>query len=549
MNTLRSFISLAKPYWGNTSHWFSWLLLISVLGFNLAIIGISVLINQWNKVFYDALIAFESQKILPLLFTYLSYMALIVLCIVCGNWLKKLLIIKWREHLSASLSALWLERNRFYRVSFYHDVDNPDQRIAEDVFLMVDKSVNLLKSFVFNLAKLLSFIGILWEISGTQSFMLFGIDIIIKGYLVWIALGYTLVCSFLTHFIGEKLQGLNVEKQKVEANYRGALLRLSDNAEQIAFLKGNEAEQKRLNERFGAIIRNWYALMHREFKLESFSAAYLRITLLIPLFASLPLYLNRTITFGGVMQANSAFYSVQDGFAWFMDSYKQLMEFSATVQRLFTFVNALETIPAEISIQKNSDDTFTCKALSIYSPQNERLFNPIDFSVFSNEWLHISGKSGVGKSTLFRTFAGMWPYNQGQWTFPKGEALFLPQKAYLPKESLKALIAYPHLPTQDDAQFIRILQLVGLEKLNDRLHVISEYSHVLSGGEQQRLSFARVFYMQPRILFLDEATSALDADAAYALLVLLKKELPQTMVIGIFHQSDVVSLFDKKVEL
>ncbi|ASP17472.1 hypothetical protein CGZ77_06765 [Neisseria sp. KEM232] len=347
MKTLRRFLALAAPFWLRQNPWYNWLLLAAVVGFSLVIVRVGVLITDWNKTFYDALAAFDGRAMPALILEYLVYITLVTAFVACGNWLRKVLLFRWREHLTGQFQTDWLGGHKHYRLQLTGEPDNPDQRIAEDIALLSEKSIDLFKYFIMNAAKLGAFIEILWQLSGVQTFVLFGHSITVKGYLVWIALAYSAACTLITHLIGRKLQPLNIERQHREADYRATLLRVRDHAEQIALYHGENAEQSRLNARFAAVKNNWLSLIRREFYLESFSAAYLRLSMFIPIIATLPMYLAHSMSFGDMMKARSALSNVQDGFGWFMDYYKRIIEWAAVVERLAHFQAALEQVPAD----------------------------------------------------------------------------------------------------------------------------------------------------------------------------------------------------------
>ncbi len=624
MKTLRRFLALAAPFWLRQNPWYNWLLLAAVVGFSLAIVRVGVLITDWNKTFYDALAAFDGRVMPALILEYLVYITLVTAFVACGNWLRKVLLFRWREHLTGQFQTDWLGGHKHYRLQLAGEPDNPDQRIAEDIALLSEKSIDLFKYFIMNAAKLGAFIEILWQLSGVQTFVLFGHSITVKGYLVWIALAYSAACTLITHLIGRKLQPLNIERQHREADYRATLLRVRDHAEQIALYHGENAEQGRLNARFAAVKNNWRSLIRREFYLESFSAAYLRLSMFIPIIATLPMYLAHSMSFGDMMKARSAFSNVQDGFGWFMDYYKRIIEWAAVVERLAHFQAALDQVPAdsrqpETSIpspacggelgwgetadtsanivsnettpppqpspaqaqgreqvadsitsspkaqrqpENLSDDLpaanpkqpetlLTIRALNLHTAEGRPLLHHLNLNAAAPEWLLLDGRSGIGKTTLMRTLAGLWPYYAGRFSIQGARSLFLPQRPYLPQDTLANLVRYPAPPEgsrQDDA-VAAALEKVGLGRLKECLHSEEDWHKTLSGGEQQRISLARALIARPEILFLDEATNQLDDDSATALLRLLKSELPDTLVIGISHQPPVKALFDRREDL
>ena len=559
MKTLKHFFKILRPHWFGKGAAKLWALLLLALGFSLAIIKISVLMNAWDKRFYDALSELKGELIPALVGEFLLYTALIVLFIVCGSWLRKLLVIVWRERLSAMMERKWLHNANFYRTSLdgnfsarggsnlekpgdvnldenlneraecsaaeadsaalHRDakgleilpsaaeqnaagqsgasenkissktradreisktiakLDNPDQRIAEDSLLLVQKSVDLVKSLVYNLAKLIAFVAILWQVSKVLKFEIFGMHFEIEGFLLYVALLYTLLCSLITHLIGRRLRGLNFAKQRAEADYRSDLLLVRENAEAVAFMRGEDAERGRFRASFGEIIRNWRSIMNTEFRLECFSASYLKITNLIPIFACLPLYLSRAMSFGDMMQARSAFYSVQDGFAWFMDYYKQIMEWAASVQRIYEFISRMDGESANLCtcVKQSDENSARCEGLSVFTPAGEPLIEDLRLELAPAQFIMLRGKSGAGKSRALRYAAGLWRYGRGEISLPRTGVMFIPQKPYLAPLSLKELISYPQLPRADDAEFLEILRRVGLEKFARMLNSRADY--------------------------------------------------------------------------
>ena len=504
---------------------------------SLGVTKIAVLMNEWEKRFYDALSAFNKSLILPLIGEFLLYTLFIVVFIVCGSYLKKFLIISWRESLSSKLEDLWLKNSKFYKVTLIDtNFDNPDQRIAEDSLLFVQNSVNLVKSFVYNIANLVAFVFILWQASKILKVDFGEMHLEISGFLVYIAIIYTLICSLITHLIGRKLKPLNFDKQHLEANYRANLLILRENAETAAFLGGAKREKGRFRESFLKIVKNYKDIINTEFRLECFSASYLKVTNLIPIFASLPLYLAGTMSFGDMMQARTAFYKVQDGLAWFMDYYKQIMEFAASVERIYTFVSALNSTEENKVFGKNDD------------ANDEVLFKNLSFSLSPRRWLVLNAKSGAGKSTAFRYLANLWQYGNGEVKMPKDGVMFVPQKSYLTKSSLKELISYPNENALADSEIYKILDRVGLGKFKN-LDEVLDYAKIMSGGEKERLNFARVYLLKPKFLFLDEATSALDIASATEILTNLRSDFKELSVMMITHQSELFDLFDEVIKI
>lgn len=562
MKTLKKFFYLARPFWSGAHGRLQWLMLAVLIGFTLCSITISVWIAAWDKRFYDALAAFDGASMPSLIVEYLGYMAMIIGCIVCGDWLQKRLIFRWRTHLTEQFQTNWLEGHKHYRLRLTGEPDNPDQRIAEDIYLLADKSISLFRSFINNIAKFSAFVAVLWTLSGVQTFNIGGYSITIHGYLVWVALIYSIFSTVIAHLVGRKLKNLNIDRQHREADYRAALLRVRDHAEQIAFYNGGEAETGRLKQRYLRIRDNWRRLTNCEFRQETFWATYVRISIFIPILATLPMYLAKTMTFGDMMQTRTSFARVQDSFGWFTDSYRRLIEWAAVIERLSGFQTALEQAEHKSPVlQPHQADLphhrgkAVLQNLTIHTQTGIPLLSGISLEAHAPEWLLLEGKSGIGKSTLLRVLAGLWPYYQGTFSL-EGSRLFFPQRPYLPTDTLRQTVSYPYAACQDDHLIQTVLEQVGLNSPTGRLHTLTndldtpyEWHGILSGGEQQRLSLARALLHKPQILFLDEATNQLDDESALMLMQTLKQHLPDTLVIGISHQPKIQTLFDSSLNL
>ena len=559
MNILKKFSQLARPFWTGVHGRIQWLMLAVLIGFTLCSITISVWIAAWDKRFYDALAAFDGASMPALIVEYLGYMAMIIGCIVCGDWLQKRLIFRWRTHLTEQFQQNWLEGHKHYRLRLTGEPDNPDQRIAEDIYLLSDKSIGLFRSFINNIAKFSAFVAVLWTLSGVQTFNISGRDITIHGYLVWVALIYSVISTLIAHLVGRKLKNLNIDRQHREADYRAALLRVRDHAEQIAFYNGGEAETGRLKQRYLRIRDNWRRLTNCEFRQETFWATYVRISIFIPILATLPMYLAKTMTFGDMMQTRTSFARVQDSFGWFTDSYRRLIEWAAVVERLSGFQTALEQVehedrsaarpaPALTLNNHRQSGILALQNLTVHTQTGSPLLTDINLEAHAPEWVLLEGRSGIGKSTLLRALAGLWPYYKGSFALD-GSLLFLPQRPYLPADTLRHTVSYPYPACQDDRLIQTTLEQVGLDRLKNNLDEPYEWHGILSGGEQQRLSLVRALLHKPQILFLDEATNQLDGESALTLMQILKQNLPDTLVIGISHQPEIQALFGRKVNL
>ena len=549
MKTLRRFLRLIAPYWFTRHNRTAWVLLAADTACTLILILIGVWIVRWDKRFYDALHDMNGSILPALVVEYLGYLGLVVAWANAGEWLRKRLIIHWREQMSEQFQRDWLADHKHYRLQLSGEPDNPDQRIAEDIALLAEKSLELLRSFISKSVTLATYLTILYELSGEQTLPLGGYEFTIHGYLIWIALAYSALTTWLGHLVGNKLQTLNVERQHFEADYRATLLRIRDHSEQIALYRGAPAEQARLTQRFAQIKSNWRALIDREYWFGMFYASYVRISIFIPIFATLPMYLAKKLSFGDIMQTRAAFARVQDGFGWFLDVYKQLIVWAAVVERLARFQEALEQLPAT-KAPESGGDTLRAENLSLATADGRALISGLKLNARAPGWLLLDGASGIGKTTLLRTLAGIWPYYRGRITTPaSAPTLSLPQRPYLPHDTLRANLCYPARDGIDDATLIRALEHVGLAHLAGELDREDAWGNRLSGGEQQRLSLARALIARPQILYLDEATNQLDDTAASALIRTLQAALPDCLCLAISHQAAIKALFPQQLDL
>lgn len=539
-----------KAYWLNTHNKLSWLFASCLIGLGLGVVKINVLINEWSKKFWDTLTQVEKLtgneltaligNVYDLLQTYLIYIAIFVLCQVYRAWFRKLIIIRWRTHLTNQLMENWFDRRAYYRLALAGNVDNPDQRIQDDVNIFVARTLELTISFITNVTQLFAFLAVLWQLSGVQTFALFGREWTVHGYLVWVALLYSLFGSIFTQAIGKRLHALNFQQQKFEADFRASLLKKSENAEAIALYQGENVEKTQLKQLFTKISDNWRTLMNKERDLGFFVTAYDRFSSLLPVIVSIPLLLAKAITIGSLMQIRGAFSSVFNAFSWFVFAYSILPEWSATLKRLGEFRVATEAMSNKDKAQENSDNSLILKDLSLFTPDGTPILSNINLSFALGKWTHLQGKSGLGKSTLLRVIGGLWADYTGQVARPDGRHLLLPQRPYIGQGTLKELLSYPNPVTADDDHYLTVLDKVGLGEHKSALNHEHNFASQLSLGEQQRLAIGRAILARPDFLYLDESVSSLDKASATALFELLKAELPTATVIVVSHQDECV---------
>jgi vitamin B12/bleomycin/antimicrobial peptide transport system ATP-binding/permease protein len=379
----------------------------------------------------------------------------------------------------------------------------------------------------------------------------------IPGYMVWFALAYALVGTWLTHAIGRPLVRLNFEQQKFEANFRFALVRFRENAEGIALYHGEAGEMRHLTGRFSDVMRNWWEIMKRQKKLTWFRAGYNQAAIIFPFVVAAPQFFNKTIQLGGLMQTASAFNQVQDALSWFVNAYVQLAEWKATVDRLTSFRNATRQAhytaqhQAGVTVTSAEQADFTAENVHIALPSGTPLLAPVELTLPPRSSVLVTGPSGSGKSTLFRALAGIWPFGSGTVKQPAtARVLFLPQKPYLTIGTLRDQLTYPAQgDTFADSVLQQTLRDCGLPQLVDRLDEEQHWAQVLSGGEQQRVAFARALLHQPQWLFMDEATASLDEASEEHLYTLLHARLPDTSIISIGHRPTLAQFHKRRLKL
>jgi len=553
--TKRRFLSdlwrLTKPYWRSEERFKSGLLLAVIIGMSLGIVYLNVLFNEWNNLFYNSL----QEKNLDAFFSLFGRFTLLAVCFIIVAvyqiYLRQMLQIRWRRWLTERYAARWLEGRSYYRLRFENGItDNPDQRISEDIRGFVEQTLSLTLGFLEAVVSLVSFSFILWQLSGDIHVL----NIPIPGSMLWAAILYAGVGSLLTHYIGRPLIRLNFFQQRFEADFRYNLVRVRENAEAIALYGGEAQEAKGLAERFSSVVSNWWGIMRRQKRLTWFSAGYSQAAVIFPFLVAAPRYFSGAIPLGGLMQTVSAFAHVQNSLSWFIDAYTRLAEWKATVDRLTGFGAALEDLEVRHDEGLTRRDAPAGGSLALTEtrlalPDGRTLLDAASLTLPPGERLMLAGPAGCGKSTLFRSIGGLWPYCQGTLTMPANErVLFLPQRPYLPIATLAAAVAYPDAPERyGDARITAVLTDCGLGDFASRLNEERHWSQELSAGEQQRLAFARALLLAPRWLFLDEASSALDEASEKTLYQLLTSRLPETAILSIAHRPALTAFHSRIV--
>ena len=530
----RTFLSklwvLARPYWfaeerqsigwrGYTvtvkESWIARGLLAVIVLMTIFIVYMSKLINSWNARFFNALQDKNADAFWFELKYWVVLVALFIIAFVYRFWLQQLLTIRWRRWLSEVYFRDWLADRTYYRMELVSQgTDNPEQRIELDCANFTERTVTILLGLLLQVMTLITFASVLWALSGGFVLPIFG-GITIPGYMMWAAILYAVVGSLATYLIGRPLVQVNFMLERYNADFRYRMVRIRDNAESIALYRGEPDEERRLRSAFGRIFDTWWNLMTYTKRLTWLTSFYGQAAAVFPYIVAAPQYFAGQIPLGVLTQTADAFAQVQGALSWFVDTYQRLAEWKAGVDRLTTFSEAM--LRAKKEAAKTAFEEIAAKAgeltlrdVEVRLPNGALLLENVDLTVHQGQSLLLSGPSGSGKTTLFRVLAGLWPYGRGRVGVPPdARMLFLPQKPYLPIGTLKEVLSYPEAPGgHADEAYRETLQACGLGHLLPRLEEAANWSLVLSGGEQQRLAFARALLYRPNWLFLDEATSA-----------------------------------------
>ena len=526
----------------------------------LSIVAINVMINQWNSRFYNALQDKNWDTFVTELLFFCLLAGIFIVLAVYQLYLNQWLQIRWRRWMTQHYLDDWLSSANHYRMQLLGDAaDNPDQRIAEDINQFIEKGLFLSLGLLNSVVTLGSFVVILWRLSASAPFTLFGIQWGIPGYLVWAALIYSIVGTVLTQWIGHALVRLNFLQQRYEADFRYNLVRVRENAEQIALLEGEPAEKQRLLERFNQLVGNWLLIMSRTKRLTFFTAGFSQISTVFPFAVVSPAYFAGSIQLGGLMQTASAFNSVQGALSFFVSStiYRQLAEWRAVIDRLAGFERAAEAgrsaaiTPPVVEVVANSGHAIELARVEVTLPAGKSLVEIDKLALAPGDQVLVTGPSGSGKSTLFRAIAGIWPFGSGSVAVPRAARLMmLPQRPYFPVGTLIAAVTYPaEAGVFRREQVAAALEAVGLSALAQRLDEEAHWNRMLSLGEQQRLGIARALLQKPEFLFLDEATASLDEASEAKLYRLLQERLPGAAIISIGHRSTLEAFHKRRLKL
>jgi vitamin B12/bleomycin/antimicrobial peptide transport system ATP-binding/permease protein len=549
MTTLRQLTrdvwTLTKGYWGSEERWSARVLLASIIALNLGLVGVNVLQNEANGALFTALQQQNSPGFYRSFAVVVGLILLYLAVAVLRVFLDQTFQLRWRRWLTDQYVTRWLADRAFYRMRFSGRVDNPDQRISEDIRLYIERSMALGVGFLNSLATLASFAALLWYLSGSITLPIGHLAITIPGYMLWVAVLYSGLGSVFAHLIGRPLIRLNNRQQAVEADFRFSLVRLREEAEGVALYGGESQERSNALGRFRALYDNFKRIILLSNEYLMFQLLFSQFTSFFALLIASPGYFSGAIQLGVLIQTANAFERVNEALSWFIGSYTSFAQWRATVDRLTEFAAEIERETAAAAhgtrTETASQDTIDLQDVGVSLPDGGPLLAPVTLSFRPREPVLLKGPSGSGKSTLFRVLAGLWPFSTGRIRLPAGaRTLFLPQRPYMPMGTLREALWFPDRPELErEAEVRAVLASVGLPTLSHRLDEDGHWAQALSLGEQQRLAIARALLIKPDWLFLDEATSATDEDEEAVLYRALAHALPATTVISIGHRDSL----------
>ncbi len=546
-SSLRAFAAIACGYWTAPGHRLvAWSLTAGMVAFGVINVLIALWLNIWNRDFFNALDKRDTSALVEQLYMLGAIVVSAGIAVAIQLHVRRRLQFNWRGWLTQVTTRRWLHAGRQYQLGLLaDDCDNPDGRIAEDIRISTELAVDFAQSILQCVLQLITFLGVLWVLSGSLPIKIGTFEFSLPGYMVWAAVLYALFGSIVTYALGRGLIEAGNVRQGREADVRSVLIRARENAEGIALMRGEADERTRLQVAMGDLRRAWHTQTRGQGSLALLTSSLAYLAPIVPLVVALPRYLGGDLQLGGLMQTAQAFSNVQWALSWLIDNFPRFADWRASTDRVVHLHTALhdleDTIDTpegeHIEVTTGGADRLVLREVGLSRPDGEALVAEAEVEIQPGERVLIRGQSGSGKSTIMRAIAGVWPWGRGSVELPSGRIAFMPQKPYFPLGTLREAILYPEKPSGiDDEEIREALHNVGLDHLRGRLDDDERWDHILSGGEQQRVAFARVLLQKPAWVFMDEATSALDDAGQANVMRLLAEDLPGTAVVSIGHR-------------
>jgi vitamin B12/bleomycin/antimicrobial peptide transport system ATP-binding/permease protein len=558
---LRRFWRSAAGYWGRKGHRSAWPLSGAVLLIVVLNLGTLYGMNLWNRGIFDALDMRDSQRVLEYALIYFPLLAASVFLAVMQIYVRMTLQRRWRAWLNDHLVGRWLANGRYYQLNLVQgDHQNPEFRIGDDVRIATESPVEFTTGMISAFLSAATFIAVLWTIGGTLEFTIGKVHFAIPGFLVVAAVLYSVIASGSMVLIGRRFVRVSEDKNQAEAEYRYVLTRLRENGESIALIRGEDEERAGVDRSLKTVLRTWRDICAQTMKTTIVSQTSGYVAPILPVLLCAPKYLDGSMSLGQIMQAASAFTIVQAAFNWLVDNYPRLADWTASARRVSTLMLSLDALErAEDGegmtriVRSHDGETaaLTLRDLSITLDDGTAVVDEAEVAIMPGERVLIAGDSGTGKSTLIRAIAGLWPWGEGRIEVRKdAKMVFLPQRPYIPIGSLRRAATYPDAAESRSASDVAdAFKRVGLDHLIPRLDEEAPWDQTLSGGEKQRLAFARIVLQDPDIIVLDEATAALDPQSQNRLMELLVRQPEHTTLISVGHRPELELFHTRKIVL
>jgi len=524
------------------------LFFVLIVTLTLFSVRLSLVHSTWYNNMYTALQEFNQTVFWEQMILFCFIAGFSVAAALISYYLNQRFSINWIEWLNTELLEKWMDKRAYYKSQYMgNNLDNPDQRIQQDIQSYVKTTLSLSTGVIDAVTSMISYTILLWGLAGPMT--LLGIEI--PRAMVYLVFAYVIFTTLIAFWLGKPLIRLNFANEKLNANYRYSLIRVKEYAESIAFYAGEKVEKNRLYKQFRAVIDNMWDIVFRALKFSGFNLVVSQISVVFPLLIQVGRYFEKQIKLGDLMQTLQVFGKLHSNLSFFRNTYDSFAEYKATLDRLTGFHYSVEAAQKQSKTDITDHPTDVIfQHLSVKSPMGKILIKDLNLTLTQGHSLLIQGQSGVGKTTLLRTIAGLWSYAEGKIFCPQHNTLFLSQRPYLPQGNLLTALYYPDTTENVDlAKITRVLEQVQLAHLQDRLEQEQDWSRILSLGEQQRLAFARLLLHKPKVAFLDEASASLDEGMEYAMYRLIREELPNTTIISVGHRSTLVPLHQQQLEL
>lgn len=561
LKTMAEVWKLVAPYWRSEEKYKAWSMLLLIVALNLGFVYAMVVLNKWNVVFYDALQKLDKATFITQCYKFLGVVTILVSLYVSNAYLTGLLGFQWRKWLTKQYLNRWMDQAMYYRLSLQgNKTDNPDQRISQDLANFATQVLTLGLSFFKEAVSLSTFMMILWSISGAIQIPLPNQgSLTIPGYMVWLALTYAIVGTWIVYKIGKPLIKLDFNQEKLEANFRYQLVRLRERSEEVAFYKGEKSENYTFRQAFNGVYENFQRIINRGLYVNGWQNFYNNFSTIFPILIAAPQFFSGAMTLGVLMQINSAFMRVQDSLALIVLQFQAIASLIATTNRLLGFSAAMQDLEEQkihpttptLQMVSHPEETLVLENLTLKTPDNQTLFENLNLLVKKGETVLMMGRSGLGKTTLIRAIAGLWSFGEGIIKLPPNQDLFIvPQRAYMPLGTLRKGLFYPGTEFHfAEEKLIEILTACRLQHLIPELDEHRDWSLQLSMGEQQRIIFARAIIQEPQWLIMDEPSASMDKETEKQVYNALHQYLPNATVITIGHSPSLKAFHSRILEL